>query len=104
MNEISRRVNAKSVMLSNANHDALEKMGKFGETFNDVVGRLIYDAGELQKWKKAYEELRSQVVGLSICYECDEKWFVDSPSAMDPEVAHCENCGATGRKIKVFGQ
>ena len=99
-------VKRRTIMVTPETHSALESKGTFGETFDDVISRLISESNELTKWINAYNELRSQVVGLSICYECDEKWFVDSPSsAMDSETAHCENCGASGSKsIKVFGQ
>lgn len=37
----NRRINAKSVMLSNETHARLEKLGKKSETYEDVIKRLL---------------------------------------------------------------
>lgn len=40
-------------------------------------------------------------LNIMICCKCDDKWFMDDDyEDSNPEVRHCENCGAEGKTIK----
>jgi hypothetical protein len=38
---------------------------------------------------------------IMVCRQCEDKWFMDDDyEQTNPEVMHCENCGASGLDIK----
>lgn len=38
---------------------------------------------------------------IMFCTQCEDKWFMDDDyEHINPEAAHCENCGVSGNVIK----
>lgn len=92
-----------TIMVKPETHEALETRGRFGDSYDDVINNLIKTSDDYKRVYKEYIELRSLVVGLCICHECDNRWFVDDIRNLGVNV-QCPNCKAKSDKLMQYGE